>query len=117
MSDTSSISRRTLIKSTGAIAAAAPMLVPSSVWGANDSIGIGVIGPGRRGSQLIGDFSRHEGVRFVAVTDPNERVLLRSSANSDWKQYKDFRDLLDDSDVDAVIIATPDHWQIGRAHV
>ncbi len=112
MTNKSFITRRSFIKrgSGSALAVTAPMLVSEKVWGANDTVGLGVIGPGRRGQQLMGDFSRTQGSQFVAISDVNKKRMDKVAAGKDWKTYQDYRDLLEDKDVDAVIVATPDHW-------
>ncbi|HOL95347.1 MAG TPA: Gfo/Idh/MocA family oxidoreductase [bacterium] len=107
------IKRRTFLRTSGGAglaAWAAPMLVTSRVWGANDTIGLGIIGPGRRGQQLMGDFNRLKGCRFVAVSDVNARRMDQVAVGKDWKKCQDFRALLELKEVDAVIVATPDHW-------
>ncbi len=95
---------------TGIAAFAAPMVVSFNVLGANDTIGIGVIGPGRRGGQLMGDFNRLKGFQYVAISDVNQRRMDRIAGGKKWGKYQDFRKLLESKDVDAVIVATPDHW-------
>jgi len=90
-----------------------PLLVPAEALGgpgqpgANERIGVGYIGLGRRGLQLL--HLPPEG-RVVAACDVN---VLRAEAVAAMKKcrpYTDYRKLLEQSDVDAVIIATPDHW-------
>ncbi|MGC9328754.1 MAG: Gfo/Idh/MocA family oxidoreductase [Candidatus Hinthialibacter sp.] len=113
MTKSDQVSRRSFLKKgggAGMAAMTAPMIVSSKVFGANDVIGMGVIGPGRRGAQLMGDFSRLPGNQFVAVSDFNSRRLDQVAAGKDWKKCKDFRELLELKEVDAVIVATPDHW-------
>jgi predicted dehydrogenase len=93
--------------------AAAPYFVPAHVLGApgqpgaNDRIGIGYIGVGRRGNQLMG--LPPEG-RIVAVADLDRRRAEATAAARKCRSYTDYRRLLEATDVDAVIVATPDHW-------
>ena len=89
---------------SGALAAAA--------LGANDSIRIGLIGCGGRGRSLLGLFQKDPSCRIVAVCDVDEGRLqeTRASVSPPPATYSDFRRLLDRNDIDAVIIATPDHW-------
>jgi predicted dehydrogenase len=96
-----------------AAAVSAPYFVPSKVLaapgrpGANDRIGIGYIGVGRRSLQLM-DLPP-EG-RIVAAADVQ---LSRAQAIAEKHRgmaYADYRELLESPDVDAVVVATPDHW-------
>lgn len=83
----------------------------SRAAGANDEIRLAVIGTGSRGSFLAGSFSKQPGARIVALCDPDEEHAHKAA-----KQYPgaatetDMRRILDRSDVDAVIVATPNHW-------
>ena len=89
--------------------AAAPMFLPQAAKGANDTIGIGIIGAGVRAPQLVGDISR--GGRIVAVCDVDlgRARNLAERVNAD-DVYQDYRKLLERRDIDAVVIATPAHW-------
>ena len=86
--------------------------------GPNDTIQFAVIGPGgsRGGFRMgFGDAkaaSRHEGCKVVAACDVDARHLDEAvkAFGPDCKGYKDFRELLERRDIDAVIIGTPDHW-------
>jgi len=82
------------------------------VLGANERIGLGIIGVGNRGDQLIDGFLVHKDAEFVAVCDVYEPYLAAARAKLDGKPtpYKDYRKMLERKDIDAVIIATPDHW-------
>ncbi len=84
------------------------------VLGASDRIRIGVIGTGGRGQWLMKALQRIAGdeIQFVAVCDVydvrrNEAVKI---AEGTAEQYLDYRQVLERKDVDAVVIATPDHW-------
>jgi predicted dehydrogenase len=113
MKTTKQVSRRSFLKNGSSVsvaALAAPMVVSSKVFGANDTIGIGVIGPGRRGGQLMNDFKRLKGFQYVAISDVNKNRMDKVARGQKWAKYQDFRQLLESKDVDAVINATPDHW-------
>ena len=98
--------RRQFLAST---LAAAPMFVPRSAWGANDRLAYGLIGSGGRGRYLNDSFQKlgAECVAVAEVYEPNLEAGLKSSPNA--KGYVDYHDLLAQSGVDAVVIATPDH--------
>lgn len=81
------------------------------VLGANDRVVIGLIGSGRQGTSDMRAFIHH-GCEVAAVCDvfqPNlEKGLKAAGGNA--KGVKDFREVLDDKNIDAVVIGTPDHW-------
>lgn len=82
-----------------------------SVLGANDRVRTGIIGAGGRGRYLTGQF-KEIGAEMAAVCDiyePNLQLGLKE-ANTGAKPFRDYRKLLDDKSIDAVIVATPDHW-------
>ena len=93
---------------TGAL----PAVSYGRVLGANDTIRIGVIGLGRRGRSLAADLrDNHPDARIVALSDvyrPN--VDYASARLPEADAHVDFRAVLERSDVDAVVVATPDHW-------
>lgn len=82
------------------------------VLGANDRIGVGFIGYGLIGKRHVADFKREQDVALVAVSDVHRGRQAEGCAHcGDHAQgYTDFRRLLDDRRVDAVVISTPDHW-------
>ena len=83
----------------------------SRILGANDRIRTGLIGSGGRGRYVAEQF-REVGADVMAVADiyePNLQAGLKS-ASTGAKGYDDYRRLLDDKSLDAVLIATPDHW-------
>jgi predicted dehydrogenase len=82
------------------------------VIGANDRIGIGFIGYGLIGKRHVADFKRETDVDLVAVSDVHSGRQEEGCAHAgdQAKGYTDFRRLLDDQRVDAVVISTPDHW-------
>jgi predicted dehydrogenase len=86
--------------------------------GSNEKLNIGVIGVGpnpRRSNALYSEARRHKHVNFTAVCDVDARhvdhaVKQYKGDGYEVKGYKDFRELCSSKDVDAVIVATPDHW-------
>ncbi len=97
------MNRRTFVLTTAAAQA--------RIFGANDRIRAGIIGAGGRGRYLTGQF-KELGVEMAAVCDiyePNLQAGLKE-ANTGATPYHDYRKLLDEKDIDAVIVATPDHW-------
>lgn len=104
------ITRRSFVRTStalGAAAAAAPLLAPSRILGANERLNIGVIGVGGRGeSDLAGVASEN----IVALCDVDEARLGTAAAKHPAaKTYVDYRQLLEQDDLDAVVVATPDH--------
>ncbi len=106
--------RRQFIKrvvQTGAVVSAAA-LSAKQVLGANERVRLGLIGCGGRGmfdAKLMRDVPNLE---FVAVCDlyPPHLARAKEWAGPSAIAYKDFRRLLERKDIDAVLIATPDHW-------
>ncbi len=113
MRNPSTASRRRFLKSA-TLAVASPLLIPRTVLadadrpGANDRVGVGYIGVGRRGSQLYG--LPKEG-QIVAAADVHEGRAKTTAERFKARPFTHYRDLLDQKDVDAVVIATPDHWR------
>ncbi|GAH64646.1 unnamed protein product, partial [marine sediment metagenome] len=108
-------------------AASLPAIVPSSVFGAiapRERITLGFIGVGKQGTYLLRAFLNEPGTQVLAVCDVDALKLKRAQDLADkhyaeqsavgsakvCKPYRDFRQLLDRGDIDAVVIATPDHW-------
>src|SRR5271157_5151565 len=83
----------------------------TKVMGANDRIRLGVIGTGRQGTDDMQNFM-HQGVEVAAVCDVYQPNLDKglAAAGGKAKSFKDFRNVLDDKEIDVVLIATPDHW-------
>ncbi|HEV2232185.1 MAG TPA: Gfo/Idh/MocA family oxidoreductase [Terriglobia bacterium] len=80
--------------------------------GANDRIQVGFIGYGLIGAQHVRDFKSQNDVDLAALCDVYQPRLEQGLAacGPRAKGYKDFRRLLDDKDIQAVVISTPDHW-------
>lgn len=114
--------RRQFIGQTGALAGgvglglALDARVLAQSQGANDRISLGLIGCGGQGRYNLQELMKLKGVRAAAVCDVDTEHLRDASKDvvqagqPEPKQYKDFRKLLEDKSVDAVIIGTPDHW-------
>ena len=88
-------------------------LTASRSIGANDRIRIGVIGCGGQGTGHLGDMvkrSEQDNIEVVGVCDVYQRRLSRAKGISKAEGYLDYRKLLERNDIDAVLIATPDHW-------
>ena len=79
---------------------------------ASDKVRVGVIGPGHQGRGDTRDFVRQPDVEVVAVCDVYEPnlPLAVEAAGGRAQTYKDFRQVLERKDIDAVLVATPDHW-------
>ena len=101
--------RRQFVQVTAA-AGAATVLGSRGVLGANDGINVGIIGCGGRGSADWQRFLKQPDVNPVAACDVYAPFLAKATAGTPAAAFKDFRRLLDRKDIDAVIIATPDHW-------
>jgi len=96
-------------------AGAASVLTAASwqrVWGANERIGVGFIGFGLIGKRHVLDFQLQPDVDLVAVAETHRgrREEATSLMGTSAKGYGDFRALLDQRSVDAVVVSTPDHW-------
>ena len=81
--------------------------------GANDRIGIAFIGLGARAHQILAHMT--EEVRIAAVCDVNARRVAEVAKGRDCATAGDYRRVLDNKDVDAVILTTPDHWHALQA--
>lgn len=119
--------RRSFLKSA-LIAGAAPLILPSSIWSADtppsEKINMGFIGMGKQNNGLLGGFIGRSDTRVLAVCDVDKTrreaakkrvdtyysAKMASGEAKECAQYIDFRELLARKDIDAVVIATPDHW-------
>ena len=122
------ISRRRFLQQGGAVAGAVavPMIVPASVFGADapsERITVGCIGTGRMGQGDMRDLLRFPQAQIVAVCDVDskrakdaQKIVVdhysrqTGTAWTGCEAYGDFRDVTGREDIDAVMIATPDHW-------
>ena len=110
--------RRTFLKTAAAVVGTTGLVCRpalSQSLGANEDVRLAFVGVQRRGSQLIGHFRKVPGVRVVALCDCDTEFLDREAQKlhdegTSVRKYVDYRRLIEDKNVDAVVIATPDHW-------
>ena len=118
-------SRRSFLKAALA-AGASPQFLPGRVWAAEtkpgEKIAVGFIGMGKQSGHLLGAFmGQDDAVQAVAVCDVDttrrehaksrvEKFYQEKGRTEKCAAYKDFRELIARKDIDAVCIATPDHW-------
>lgn len=124
----SPLSRRRFIRNNIAAAIAVgsfPSIIPAAALGKagpaapGNRIGVGCIGTGPQGRGVLGGFLRHDGAQVIALCDvakknldlAREQVNQRYQ-NQDCATHHDFNELLARKDLDAVLIATPDHWHV-----
>jgi predicted dehydrogenase len=107
------VSRRDFVKNAGAAAAVAAVAAGApaiqKVKAANDQVQFGMIGTGSRGSYLLKHLKGIDNGRCVALCDINEENLRHGveTIGNNPKQFKDYRELLAQKDVDAVYVTTP----------
>jgi predicted dehydrogenase len=125
----SRMTRRRFLQSSVLAASSLPFIVPASALGAqgkppSERITLGFIGVGTQGRGLLGGFLGQKDVQVLAVCDvdttrrESARKTVESRYAADIKSgtykgcagFNDFRDLLARKDINAVVIATPDHW-------
>ena len=125
------INRRQFLKKATTLAAGAitfPYVVPSSSMGKAGSIApsnrivMGCIGTGEQGQLVMGNFLNLPDVQLAAVCDCRKtkrdqamRIINEHYGNKDCIQYNDFRQLCADPAIDAVLIASTDHWHVLHA--
>lgn len=123
--------RRRFLQTAASAAGAAifaPTIIPSSAIGRDgvappsERVIVGGIGIGNRGAYDLGCFLEQKDVQFVAVCDVKEsrRNLIKKTADTKYgntacQTYRDFRELLDRTDIDAVLIATGPNWHCTAA--
>jgi predicted dehydrogenase len=126
MTATARVSRRGVLRrglAAGAAIAGAPMIIPSSALGLDgavppsERIVVGGIGIGRRGEYDLSCFLPQRDVRFAAVCDVKEnrraavkKIVDTHHGDDRCETHRDFRELLDRKDIDAVLIATGPNW-------
>jgi predicted dehydrogenase len=119
--------RRQFIQTATAAGVAGPLMITSTASlraAPNDRINLGFIGVGTQGGGHVGGFLRREDVQIVAICDVVKNLrefhakrvedhYAKNKKDGNYKgckQYSDFRELLQHKGLDAVLIATPDHW-------
>jgi predicted dehydrogenase len=113
MKEVTSMNRRSFLKSTAATTGA--LILSARSWsqviGANSDIRVAVIGFRGQGGGHIGTLQKTKGVRVTALCDVDKGVLEgRAKTMPGVETYTDIRKLLESKNVDAVSIATPNHW-------
>ncbi len=104
-------SRRNFLRKAGVGTLAVSAASYSRVMGANDRIHLGLIGCGDRGQHVMGEFQHQTEVQVVAVCDAfGQRVDSAKGKAPGATGFADYRKLLEVQPLDAVLIATPDHW-------
>jgi predicted dehydrogenase len=88
----------------------------SKAYGAAERIRLGFIGVGNRGGQLLTAFLAHSDIEVVAVCDVYQPYVARARQRVPGAAgFEDFRKVIEREDIDAVVIATPDHWHAIQA--
>jgi predicted dehydrogenase len=115
----SEISRRSFIDlaAGGTLAVASPLAAKTRAQAANNRIRLALIGSGGRGRHVMGLFLRQTDAEFVAVCDVRKenldqgvKIATTAQPGVQVATVEDYRQLLQRNDVDALLIATPDHW-------
>ncbi len=104
-----------VVGATALPASAAPFVQttasPGRVLGANDRVRVGVIGTGRQGTGVMRGHQRLADVEIAAICDVFAPNLAKAADVAPAAaKHADFRRILDDTSIDAVVIGTPDHW-------
>lgn len=111
-----SMGRRKFLQSTAAASALAASAVPVAKAAASERIRVGCIGAGGRALSLISTFSANPNCEIVALADLDSRRFGKAVEIVEKAQGKspqttgDFRKLVDDKSLDALVVGTPDHW-------
>lgn len=125
MSTKNTFTRRAFL-GTSLLGVAGLTLIPGCKTPPSDTLRIGFIGLGRQAMYLMGSFIKIDGVKVVAGADvygrKTQRFVNRVTSHyeklgekADVKVYSNYKELLDRSDIDAVVIASPDHWHYHMA--
>jgi glucose-fructose oxidoreductase len=115
------LNRRRFLKVATA-AAASPYVIASTALGnadtppASERIALGHIGVGNRGGDLLRHFRQYSAAACVAVADCYKERREAYARQIKGRAYADFREMLARQDIDAVVIATPDHWHVPIAN-
>jgi len=114
----SRFTRRRLLKSAAAAAVGAPYVITSAALGnaetppASERVVLGHVGVGNRGRSLLRGFMNCHGAQSVAPSDAYRSRRDSCAEMIQGKAYADFRELLARDDIDAVVVATPDHLHV-----
>lgn len=128
---TAPVSRREFLSATAGAAAVgltSPVVRADSKAAVNERVRLGFIGCGRRGRQLMPVFRKFDDVDIRVICDVNGKSMDEAYALLGRKpeRERDYRKILDRKDIDAVVIATTEHWhglpfihaaQAGKAHL
>src|SRR5438552_16727948 len=119
----SGMNRRHFLATTGLAAAAGPTIISTRSWGAekraapSERITLGVVGWGMQGPGNTQEFLKIKECQVVAACDLDKKHLSQAVSrinnhydNQDCKLYHDYRELMARADIDAVMLAVPDHW-------
>ena len=108
------LTRRTFLKNTALAGAAVAFSARSwaQVAGANGDVRVAVVGLNGRGKNHLASLAKISGVRVAALCDPDTAVLAQAAKalGGGVKTYVDLRELLASPDIDAITVATPNHW-------
>ena len=113
--------RRSFLSDSARVAAGAGVMLNAGSWnkvlGANDRIRLGVIGSGDRAQQVLSHLIKEPEIDVIAICDVYEKNALKAKEQTGGKATMtgDHNALLANKDVDAVLIATPDHWHASIA--
>ncbi len=115
------LSRRSFLKTT-ALATAAGLAAPAAL-GANERIRVAILGCRNRGHQVAEEMTRNRAFEIATLCDCDTAMIdiatkeLGSRIRRKPKHETDFRKVLEDKDIDAVVIAAPDHWHAYMQHL
>ena len=113
------LDRRDWLAGSGAAGLVAMLTEPlAEAQGAREKLTVGLIGCGGRGTHVVGLFKKTPGVDIAYVCDVDENRRLETAKKLNVVSQRavgDLRRILDDKSVDAVIVATPDHWHAPAA--
>ncbi|MCX6617395.1 MAG: Gfo/Idh/MocA family oxidoreductase, partial [Acidobacteria bacterium] len=113
------VNRRKFVKTASGVSAAlgalTKMVRPAQarVLGANDRINLGIVGMGGRGNFLarqFADLAEKQNLQIATVAEVYEKRKRQAAERWKAKGTLDYREIINDKSIDAVVIATPDHW-------
>ncbi len=113
----SKVTRRSFLRKASTCAAA-PIIIPRHVLGslhaasANEQIVLGIVGMGERGNQLLENIPESGRVAAICDADARKTAAAQKRHRAKWSIYKDYRKMLDQQDLDAVIVCCCDHHHV-----